>query len=154
MVVSRWDYDNSTITWNDSERYQLVKKLGRGKYSEVFQGHDMKNDTKVVCKVLKPVKRRKMKREILILENIRGGPNCINFIEAVKDPFSKVPALIFEFVNSTDHKFLYPTFTDHDVRYYIFELLKALDYCHSLGIRNRPNQDILVPDWLITSHVT
>ena len=115
----------------------MVKKLGRGKYSEVFQGHDMKNDTKVVCKVLKPVKRRKMKREILILENIRGGPNCINFIEAVKDPFSKVPALIFEFVNSTDHKFLYPTFTDSDVRYYIFELLKALDYCHSLGIMHR-----------------
>lgn len=27
--------------------------------------------------------------------------------------------------------------TDHDIRYYIFELLKALDYCHSNGIMHR-----------------
>ena len=28
-------------------------------------------------------------------------------------------------------------FTDNDVRYYIFELLKALDFCHSRGIIHR-----------------
>ena len=32
---------------------------------------------------------------------------------------------------------LYPTFTDYDVRYYVFELLKALDFCHSQGIMHR-----------------
>jgi serine/threonine protein kinase len=32
---------------------------------------------------------------------------------------------------TTDFKVLYPTFTDYDVRYYIYELLKALDYAHS-----------------------
>lgn len=38
---------------------------------------------------------------------------------------------------STDFKVLYPKFTDYDVRYYIFELLKALDFCHSSGIMHR-----------------
>lgn len=32
---------------------------------------------------------------------------------------------------------LYPTFIDHDIRYYMFQLLKALDYCHSRGIMHR-----------------
>jgi len=45
--------------------------------------------------------------------------------------------LIFECVNNTDFKILYPTLTDLDIRYYIFELLKALDYCHANGIMHR-----------------
>jgi casein kinase II subunit alpha len=45
--------------------------------------------------------------------------------------------LIFEYVNNTDFRSLYPKFQDYDVRYYIFELLKALDYCHSKGIMHR-----------------
>ena len=47
------------------------------------------------------------------------------------------PALIFDHVNAQDFKTLYPKFTDHDVRYYILEVLKALDYCHSMGIMHR-----------------
>lgn len=50
---------------------------------------------------------------------------------------SKTPSLIFEYVNNTDFRTLYPKFNDLDVRYYIFELLKALDYCHSKGIMHR-----------------
>ena len=33
--------------------YQLVKKLGRGKYSEVFEAVNMKNSEKCVVKILK-----------------------------------------------------------------------------------------------------
>jgi casein kinase II subunit alpha len=39
------------------------------------------------------------------------------------------PALIFEHVNNTDFKLLYPTFTDFDVRFYLFEVLKVCLYC-------------------------
>lgn len=38
---------------------------------------------------------------------------------------SKTPSLIFEYVNNTDFRSLYPKFVDYDVRYYIFELLKV-----------------------------
>jgi casein kinase II subunit alpha len=30
-----------------------------------------------------------------------------------------------------------PTMTDLDIKYYIFQLLKALDYCHSKGVMHR-----------------
>ena len=35
---------------------------------------------------LQPVKKKKIKREIKILENLRGGPNIINLLDVVKDP--------------------------------------------------------------------
>ncbi|KAJ3198707.1 Casein kinase II subunit alpha, partial [Clydaea vesicula] len=50
---------------------------------------------------------------------------------------SRTPSLIFEHVNAMEFKLLYPTLTDFDVRYYINELLKALDFCHSRGIMHR-----------------
>ena len=59
------------------------------------------------------------------------------FQGVVKDPVSRTPALIFEHVNNTDFKQLYQTLTDYDIRNYLYELLKALDYCHSMGIMHR-----------------
>ena len=41
------------------------------------------------------------------------------------------PAFLCTPPNSQDFKVLYPTLTDYDIRYYILELLKALDFCHS-----------------------
>lgn len=84
-----------------------------------------------------PVKKKKIKREIKILQNLRGGVNIIELLDTVRDPQSNTPALIFEHVNNTDFKVLYPTLTQLDIRYYLFELLKALDFCHSNGIVHR-----------------
>ena len=47
-------------------------------------------------------------------------------LDVVRDPNSKTPSLIFEYVNNTDFRSLYPKFVDFDVRYYIFELLKVM----------------------------
>lgn len=66
-----------------------------------------------------------IKREIKILQNLCGGPNIVKLLDIVRDQHSKTPSLIFEFVNSTDFKVLYPTLSDYDIRYYIYELLKV-----------------------------
>lgn len=66
-----------------------------------------------------------IKREIKILQNLCGGPNIVKLLDIVRDQHSKTPSLIFEYVNSTDFKVLYPTLTDYDIRYYIYELLKV-----------------------------
>uniref|UniRef100_A0A8C5WGW7 non-specific serine/threonine protein kinase n=1 Tax=Leptobrachium leishanense TaxID=445787 RepID=A0A8C5WGW7_9ANUR len=131
-----WDYESHVVEWGNQDDYQLVRKLGRGKYSEVFEAINITNNEKVVVKILKPVKKKKIKREIKILENLRGGPNIITLADIVKDPVSRTPALVFEHVNNTDFK-LYQTLTDYDIRFYMYEILKALDYCHSMGIMHR-----------------
>ncbi|XP_061331600.1 casein kinase II subunit alpha'-like [Pezoporus flaviventris] len=122
---------------SNQDDYQLVRKLGRGKYSEVFEAINITNNERVVVKILKPVKKKKIKREVKILENLRGGTNIINLVDTVKDPVSKTPALVFEYINNTDFKQLYQILTDYDIRFYMHELLKALDYCHSMGIMHR-----------------
>jgi casein kinase II subunit alpha len=95
------------------------------------------NYQKCVIKVLKPVKKKKIKREIKILQNLSGGPNVVALLDVVRDSQSKTPSLVFEYVNNTDFRTLYPRFVDYDVRYYIYELLKALDFSHSKGIMHR-----------------
>jgi casein kinase II subunit alpha len=132
-----YDYELHVVEWGNQDDYQIVRKLGRGKYSEVFEGINVTNNEKVVIKILKPVKKKKIKREIKILENLRGGPNVITLSDIVKDPVSRTPALIFEYINNTDFKQLYPTLSDYDIRFYMYELLKGLDYCHSMGIMHR-----------------
>uniref|UniRef100_A0A3Q1C2S8 non-specific serine/threonine protein kinase n=1 Tax=Amphiprion ocellaris TaxID=80972 RepID=A0A3Q1C2S8_AMPOC len=98
-----WDYDAHVPNWSNQDNYQLVRKLGRGKYSEVFEAINVTNNEKVVVKILK----------------------------------SRTPALVFECINNTDFKELYQKLTDYDIRFYMYELLKALDYCHSMGIMHR-----------------
>lgn len=170
-------------------------------FSAVFAGMNTVNNTKCVIKILKPVKKKKIKREIkilqvfgciyllesifgyvvhallecchtypiyvyilpmsciphpacnpnlaafscllLFLQNLCGGINIIQLLDVVRDPQSKTPSLVFEHINNIDFKVLYPTLTDYDIRYYIFELLKALDFCHSNGIMHR---DVKVSD--------
>lgn len=135
-----WNYETLTVNWGvtrDQDDYEIVRKVGRGKYSEVFEGVNIVTNDKCIIKILKPVKKKKIKREIKILQNLCGGPNIIKLLDIVRDPQSKTPSLIFEYVNNTDFKVLYPTLTDFDVRYYINELLKALEFAHSNGIMHR-----------------
>ncbi|KAF2601743.1 hypothetical protein F2Q70_00027702 [Brassica cretica] len=132
-----WDYESLAVQWGSQDDYEVVRKVGRGKYSEVFEGIHATDNEKCVIKILKPVKKKKIKREIKILQNLCGGPNIVKLLDIVRDQQSKTPSLIFEHVNNKDFKVLYPTLSDYDVRYYIYELLKALDFCHSRGIMHR-----------------
>jgi casein kinase II subunit alpha len=132
-----WDYETLSVNWGCQDNYEVLRKIGRGKYSEVFEGVNIVTGDKCVIKILKPVMKKKIKREIRILQNLCGGPNVVKLLDVVRDPQSKTPSLVFEYVNNTDFKTLYPTFTDFDVRFYMFEILKALDYCHSQGIMHR-----------------
>ena len=78
---------------SDQDRYEIVCKIGRGKYSEVFEGFNVKEDKKVVIKILKPVKKKKIKREIKILQNLAGGTNIIQLLDVVRDPHVCVMAV-------------------------------------------------------------
>lgn len=55
-------------------------------YSEVFEGVNVVSEEKCVIKVLKPVKKKKIKREIKILQNLAGGQNIVMLYDVVRDP--------------------------------------------------------------------
>ena len=55
------------------------------------------DDKNIVIKALKPVKKSKMKREIKILQALRGHPNIIELRDVVRDPASKTTCLVHKF---------------------------------------------------------
>lgn len=118
--------------------YSLIKKLGHGKYSIVFEGlHEAKNE-RVVIKMLKPVRKKKIKREIKILECLKGGTNIVKLVAVVNVIHPDLTALVFEkLVHNEDFKNIYLKLSEYDSRYYLYEVLKALDFCHSKGIMHR-----------------
>jgi len=132
-----WDYQAFQPEWGAPDDYEVIRKIGRGKYSEVFEGVNVVSGDPIVIKILKPVKKKKIQREIKILKNLKGGTNIINLLDTVRDPISKTLSLVFEHVDNIDFKILFPTLKDFDIRYYIYELIKALKYCHSCGIMHR-----------------
>lgn len=135
--ASYWDYEALSVKWGGQDGYEAVRKVGRGKYSDVFEGVNVVNGKKCIIKVLKPVKKKKIKREIKILQALCGGTNVIRLYDVCKDPRSSVRSLIFEYVNNRNFKELYPTFNHYDVRYYLYEVLKALEYAHANGVMHR-----------------
>ena len=44
----------------------MVRKVGRGKYSEVFEGINIRNNQKCIIKILKPVKKKKVRPPLLL----------------------------------------------------------------------------------------
>ncbi|ELP85917.1 casein kinase II subunit alpha', putative [Entamoeba invadens IP1] len=134
---SYYDYENVHIEWGVQDPYQIVRKLGRGKYSDVFEGVVVEQNVPCTIKVLKPVKSKKFNREILILEDLRDGPNIIQLYDVVMEPSTRTPALVMEYVDNVDFRTLYRTLSHVELCYYLRELLKALDYTHSMGIMHR-----------------
>ena len=105
---SYWNYEEHKLTWGGCDNYQLITKIGRGKYSEVFKAIDTRTQEFCVVKILKPVRISKIKREIKILENLCRGPNVITLLDKCQDPQSKTPSLVFEWVDNIDFRKLYP----------------------------------------------
>ena len=85
----------------------------------------MSNEETCIIKVLKPVSKKKIKREIKILRNLTGGPNIVSLLDVVRDPLSRTNSLIMEYVDNVDWKELYPTLTELEIKHYVFQLLKV-----------------------------
>lgn len=62
-----YDYTNFEVSFGEQQKYEIEEKLGRGKYSDVFKGCIVPSDDPVAIKILKPVKKDKIKRELKIL---------------------------------------------------------------------------------------
>lgn len=138
MPKSYSDYHEYEYKLGNSDDYEITGKLGRGKYSEVFEGFNVLNGDRVVIKMLKPVKPEKIKRELKILETLKGGPNIVTLQDVVRPIGQKMsPTYVLEYLENHDFRWLYPRLSDLEVRYYMFEILKALDYAHSKGIMHR-----------------
>ena len=114
----------------------MVTKIGRGRYSLVFEGVDVRNKNRVAIKALRPVKKDKIKREYFMLTTL-SHPNIVKIKDSVRDSLTKTASFVLELIPHEEFKTLYPKLTLEDIRLYTREILKTLDYMHSQGVMHR-----------------
>lgn len=57
--------------------------------------------------------------------------------DVARDPASRTPCLIFEYIPNIETKVLSRSLLRGDIRLYIYKILEALDFAHSHGIMHR-----------------
>lgn len=124
--------------FRNADDYRLVKRLGEGSYGEAYFAFNAKENYHCVIKIYKEkMSHSKMMRELLIMQNLCGGPNIIKMYDVVKEGEKGLPAVVIEHVNFTDNKTLFPQFSDRDVRFYMRNLLKAMEHMHRHDVIHR-----------------
>lgn len=148
-----WDYENfqpRETDWLDPEAFEVVRRLGSGRFSEVLEAEDTRSvvHRHVVLKVLKPVAAKKVNREIRILQILKGGSNVISLEGICRDTETGTTTLVLEHVGKDVQWLVSAVPSSHqsrpppplslaDIKFYMYKLLQALDYCHSCGIMHR-----------------
>lgn len=141
-------FENINLNYGKHDDYEVLNRIGSGKYSQVYDGINIVNDKYVIIKVIKPVKYSKIRREVTILNILKSHPNIVKLLDVIVDNSSRTPSFVFEKINHLDFRILYPKLALHDIKYYMYCLLKGLSYSHSKGIIHRdikPHNIIIDP---------
>ena len=119
---------DQTIQLGKADDYELVSRIGCGRYGEVFEAINVSNNKRVAIKALKPVRIDKVIREINILKCLNGAQYVIPLKDIIIN--NGITCLVFPFVSNQTLKTVGPNLTDLEVRHYLYKLLKAIDIAH------------------------
>lgn len=119
--------------------YKIVDWVGSGKYSNVFTAYKGDDKSKeYAIKVLKQISKEKYKREAKILLLLKGGPCIVELNEILQNPKTMQYSFVFEYLyKDQDFDTFLNSNTSTEIKIYLYQLLKALQYAHSKGIMHR-----------------
>lgn len=103
----------------------------------MFEGVEVGAQNKVVVKILKPVRKVKIAREIRILQILKGGAHIVELVDVCLDQTTNTPSLVFEYLSPVNLKQIMGALSLEEIKAYMFQVFKALDNCHSRGIMHR-----------------
>ncbi|ELP84577.1 casein kinase II subunit alpha, putative [Entamoeba invadens IP1] len=134
---SEWNSSSNEIEWGNPDSYRIIKKVGRGRYSDVFLGVIENGKYPCAIKVLKPIKEERLKREILVLQRLARVSDVIKLYDCVINNDNKTHSLVMEYVQGVDFRTNFPLFTPREVQLYMKHLFSGLDESHKLGVMHR-----------------
>ena len=130
-------YMNHEFEIGDIDNYLVEAKIGRGRYSDVYEGLNKKLNEKVVLKILKPITKIKIKREICILQKLKKCPNIVQIIDVIKEKDSDIYCIICKSISGIELKNFYWGITPQDLKYYMHKIIECLEYSHRKKIMHR-----------------
>lgn len=126
-----------------ANRYQLLKKLGKGAYGIVWKAKDRLTDTTVALKKVydafqNATDAQRTYREVMYLQHLNGHANIVRLLSIHRAHNNKDLYLVFDAMDTDLHmviragvlKSIHKTFV-------AYQLFKALKYLHSAGLVHR-----------------
>jgi len=130
-------YMNYQFDIGDTNNYIVEAKIGRGRYSDVYEGKDLKTSEKVVIKILKPITKIKIIREICVLKTLKKCPNIVEITDVIKEKDSDIYIIIFKSISGIELKNCYLNISPDDLKLYMYKIIQCMEYAHSKGIMHR-----------------
>ncbi|KAG6603543.1 CBL-interacting protein kinase 18, partial [Cucurbita argyrosperma subsp. sororia] len=136
------------------QRYELGRLLGQGTFAKVYHARDIKTGVSVAIKVIDKEKILKVgmidqiKREISVMRLIKH-PNVVELYEVMATK-TKI-YFVMEYVKGGElfNKVSKGKLKEAVARKYFWQLISAVDYCHSRGICHR---DLKPENLLLDEH--
>lgn len=142
-ITSRqhWEHGDITFMYGNTSDYRLIRRLGAGSYAEGYLAMNIPHNYTCAIKIYHQEKMQiRIKREILILQNVCGLKNIIPLYDLIVDNSEeKHPSLVFEYVHGDKFEdIVYGGMKSiEDIRFYAREVLTGLYYLHQHGVIHR-----------------
>ena len=130
-------YINYEFDVGNIDNYIVESKIGRGRYSDVYEGLQKNTNEKVVIKILKPITKVKIKREICILYNLKKCPNIVKILDVIKENYSEIFCIICKSISGIELKNFYMGISPQDLKFYMYKIIECLEYSHRKKIMHR-----------------
>ncbi|KAI8611113.1 casein kinase II subunit alpha, partial [Chytriomyces sp. MP71] len=89
-----------------------------------------------VLKLFRPDKTAKLAREVLVLKNLHGGPNMVEYVDTITTPEGGTGIVLVRCGN-VDWREFYAGLGYEEVRFWGRELVRAVAWIHSMGVIHR-----------------
>lgn len=120
-----------------ASRFRIYDVIGEGSFGTVFRGYDCELKKLVAIKIMKPQRLALIKREVFILCSLAGKPSIVNLTNVVIDWLTRVPSMVFEYLEHEHYDTMFPKLSVTCVLDYMYQLLRALYHCRCHGIMHR-----------------
>lgn len=137
-----------------SDRFEIIKKLGKGAYGIVWKAKDKKTNKTVALKKIydafqNATDAQRTYREVMYLQHLNGHENIVRLFSILRATNNKDLYLAFELMETDLHVVIRAKILKHiHKKFILYQLFKALKYLHSAGLVHR---DLKPSNMLINS---